>query len=363
MRLKLFTILVFALSQFQVFSYYTNQQKNINALKDSIAKIEKQLGVLKDSLNKIDIKEIARKSLMEDSLRKAADTIPAWSFGGNSALTLNQVSLANWAQGGESSYSGTVLFHLHANYKKGNTEWENSLDIGYGLLKMENSDIRKNEDKIDVSSKFGLKAIDKLFYTGLLNFKSQFDKGFNYPNDSVVVSKFFAPAYIYASVGMDYKPADGFSVYLSPASGRLIFVMDEVMADKGLYSVEKAVYDSNGVLLSHGKKARADFGASLSTRLKTVIITGINLDTKLDLFNNYTDKNKSNRNNIDINFETMLVLDVNKYIKTNFFLHLIYDDDINIPFYEYRDGAKVKTGEGPGLQVKETLGIGLSYQF
>lgn len=347
-----------------LFSNTSTESTRYKNLRDSIHVVENKLTSLKDSLitlMKRDSLALAMKN--KDRSEADEDTIRYWKYGGNGSLIFNQIELGNWAQGGESSYSGVVILKTYANYSKGAADWENTYDLAYGLIKLDGNPIRKSEDKIDVSSKFGYKAVDKLYYTGLLNFKTQFVDGFNYPNDSVVVSKFFAPAYLYASLGMDFKPDNEFSIYLSPASGRLIFVMEQELADKGAYSVEKAIYDSSGTLIQHGKRGRADFGASLRTRWKTSIVDGIHIDTKLDLFNNYTDMRKSNRKNIDVNLETSLILSITDYIKTNLFIHLIYDDDIKSPIYEWEDGVKNKIGEGPRLQVKETLGIGLSYKF
>ena len=84
-----------------------------------------------------------------------------------------------------------------ANYKKGNSTWDNSLDIGYGLLQQGEDKVRKTDDKIDFTSKYGQKAFKNWYYAGLLNFKSQMAPGFNYPDDSTEISRFLAPAYVW----------------------------------------------------------------------------------------------------------------------------------------------------------------------
>ena len=62
------------------------------------------------------------------------DSIKSWKFGGRASVNFSQVLLTNWAAGGRSSTSGVALFNLSGNYKKDHLSWENSLDMGCGLL-------------------------------------------------------------------------------------------------------------------------------------------------------------------------------------------------------------------------------------
>lgn len=283
--------------------------------------------------------------------KSQTDTTTYWKSSGNAQLLLNQASFTNWAKGGDNSYSGTALLNYNITYNDSITIWENKFNFGYGLISTEENGIRKNEDKIDILSNYSYKFTDKLFYTGKLNFKSQFTEGYNYPNDSTVVSNFFAPAYLILSAGVTYKPDDNFSFYLSPATGKVTFVNDTALSNAGAYGVEK------------GQSSRFEFGAYASVDYKVALMENITFVTGLDLFNNYTDPNADNRSNIDVNWENSLNMTVNKYITVNVFLHMIYDDDIAIPLYEKIDGVKTQTGVGPRLQVKQTLGLGFSYKF
>jgi hypothetical protein len=294
---------------------------------------------------------------------KILDTLNGWHRDGFIAINFNQMHLSNWAQGGEPSYSGSSFLNSRLFYKDSLIEWENYMELGYGVIKTEENPIRKTEDKIDINSKVGTKAYNKFFYTGLMNLKSQFTKGYNYPNDSVKISDFFAPAYLIASLGMDYKPTNSFSFYLSPATGRFIFVLDEDLANTGRFGVKPAVVDEEGNIITPGEKVKAEFGAyaTLSTNLK--LMENVHLRSKLDLFNDYTDENRNNRKNIDVNWETGLIMQVNKFITTNIFFHLIYDHNTPIPLYEKIDGVKTKVGEGPRTQIKQSLGIGFVLRF
>lgn len=279
-----------------------------------------------------------------------ADT--AWKCGGQGALNFNQVSYSDWAAGGENSISGAAYVTLFANYAKDRLSWDNQLDLGYGLLKAGDAKTRKNEDKIEFNSKVGYKMApaSKFYYTFLFNFKSQFTDGYNYaidPNGDSAVSHFLAPGYFLYSIGIDYKPCEPFSAYISPLTGRTIVVNDEELARAGAFGVE----DSN--------KTLTQLGAFLRLQYKKDVMKNVNLQTKMELFSNYLD----NPQNVAIDFQVMIGLKVNKYITANIGTQLIYDDIVNVPVLSDVSGTKTVSGYGPRLQFKEVLGVGLSVKF
>ena len=273
------------------------------------------------------------------------DTIKNFKYGGFANLSFNQVTLSNWSAGGENALATTAVLNLFGNYKKDKIGWDNTLDMGYALLKNGSSKARINEDKMELNSKLGYQAFAKVFYTFLVNFRSQFSKGYNYPNDSVPVSQFMAPGYLSIGLGLDYKPTDFFSFYLSPATGRFTFVSNQTLANAGAYGVDPAVIQ-NGVIIKQGKRIRSEFGAGLSTQIQKDIIKNVNLVSKLALFNNYTDKDIANRTNIDVNWDVMINIKAGKYLTTSIVTNLIYDQNIIAR-----------------TQFKESLGVGLSYKF
>lgn len=299
-------------------------------------------------------------SKAQDSLK--ADTL--WRLSSFTAVNFNQVGLTNWAAGGDNSFSLSGVFSGTANYKKGHTTWDNSLDLGYGILKSGTSPFRKNDDKIELNSKFGTLAKGKFYYSALLNARTQFANGFNFPNDSVIVSHFAAPAWVTLALGMDYKPNDYFSLFVSPATGKFTFVNDTRLADLGSFGVKAAEYSLiDSSLISHGRKIRGEFGASLRAKFSKDLTKYLNLTTSLLLFNNYTDPKAYNRGNIDVNWETLITIKAGKLITTSIFTNLIYDHDINIPTYQKINGEKVQVGQGPKTQFKEVIGVGLSYKI
>lgn len=285
-----------------------------------------------------------------------------WQKGGFGALNFNSLGLTNWAAGGVSANSVTAIGNIYRNYKKGKVEWRNNLDLAYGLIKNEGETLRKNEDKIDFLTKGNYGITDKLSYSSLLNFKSQFAPGFDFSDptkddkDRDEISKFLAPAYLTTSIGLNYNFTDYFSVYISPATGKFTFVNDDSIAAQNIYI--PATLDDNGVQF-YNDRYRAEFGALFNAQFKKDLTKKINLTSTLNLFNNFTDVNTANRENIDINWETMINMKLTEYIGVSFYTNLIHDNDVAVPLYE----GNTIVGYGPRTQFKRLLGVGFSYKF
>jgi len=294
-----------------------------------------------------------------DTAKTIPDSLRTWKKGGVGALNFSQAAFSNWAAGGENAVSGAALFNFFANYKKDKTNWENTLDLAYAFIRANETPLRKSDDKIDFTSKFGYKASKTLFYAGLINFKSQFSPGYNYPNDSTVISDFLTPAYILVSTGIDYKPNDNFSCFISPATGKITVVNNQELADAGAFGVAEALFDTAGVQTAGGKKFRYEFGALISLKFKKEIAKNITLSTKADFFSNYF----KTPQNMDVYWDFLLSMKVNKYVMASISTTLIYDHDIPVPLYTDVAGVKTQTGTGPRTQFKEVLAIGFSYKF
>jgi len=295
---------------------------------------------------------------------KIPDSVRYWKTQFYSAVHFNQVSLVNWAKGGESSLSGRATIKVKANYKKENFNFQNDLKFLYGIMGTKELKMQKTDDQIYLRSSIGYKAFKNWFYSMAFDVKTQFSNGYKYPNDSVKVSKFFAPAYITLSAGLDFKPTKYFSVLFSPASGKLTLVLDQDLANKGAYGVTPGVIDdSTGAVLVKGKNQKAEFGINLVMKFEKELVKNINAESTLNLYNNYFDENMPNRWNIDVDWESNITFSVNKHISTELYLRMIYDHDINIAVYDIVDGVNIKVGEGPRLQLNQSFGVGLSFKF
>jgi hypothetical protein len=278
---------------------------------------------------------------------QAADTTLGWSKSGVFSLNMAQASFTNWAAGGQNSVALNGLINLAANLKNEKSAWDNALTIGYGKMRQKGNDLGwvKTDDRIDFQSKYGQKASEKWFYSGLMSFRTQMDNGYNYPDTENKISDLLAPAYLLFSVGMDYKPNPQFSVFLSPVTSKNTIVMDEELSAIGAFGVEP------------GKKFRPELGAYANIAYKKdEIVKNVNFLTKLDLFTNYL----KNPQNIDISWEALLVMKVNEFISATVNTHLLYDDDILIKIDEGNEGEPIM---GKRAQFKEVIGVGFTYKF
>lgn len=273
------------------------------------------------------------------------DSLKTWNTGGLFSLNFSQVSLTNWVSGGRSSMAGIGIFNVFSNYKKDRILWENSLDLGYGLIKEQDMKTVKSDDRISLNSKLGFQETEKLYYSLLFNFRTQFDKGFKYPDTENVISRFMAPAYFTLALGMDYKPHKDLSIFFSPATARLTVVADDDLSAQGAFGVDP------------GEKTRFEVGALLKFDVNTEIVENVTLNNKLEFFSNYLEKPQ----NIDVRWDMMLNMKINDYLSANLITNLIYDDDVKVPLDEDDNGEI--DGSGPRIQFKEMFGVGLNVKF
>ena len=148
------------------------------------------------------------------------------------------------------------------------------------------------------------------------------------------ISNLFAPAYLTLAAGFTWKPVEYFEVMISPATGKFTFVNDDLLSDAGAYGVEP------------GENIRTEFGAYMNFRFQKDIFTNVNLLSKLELFNNYTDEDKDNAKNVDVYWDTYLNMKINNFLTASVNFLLIYDANVI-----------------ERTQMKEMFGIGLGYKF
>lgn len=274
------------------------------------------------------------------------DTVK-YKKGGLTALNVSQSSFTNWAAGGISNVNVTSLISLYANRKSAASNWENNLDLGFGLQKIDGGDYRKSEDRIEMNSKYGRTINDKLNYSVLLNFRSQFAQGFNYTDTSVVyVSNFLSPSFTTLSAGLDYRPTQGLTIYLSPITGKVTTVTDDKLSKAGAYGV------------TPGEMVRFEFGSLASIKYQRGFKNNIQLKSKLDLFSNFKDVQA-----VDINWENIFAFQVTKLLNVSLTTNLLYDQDILIPKKVEQSPGVFSVENKPRTQFKQVFSLGVTYKF
>jgi len=277
-----------------------------------------------------------------------------WVIQGRAYVHMSQGAQYQWAKGGDNIFSSLIKTKVNAKYKKGKRIWNSEIKWNYGFLfvgvpddKRKRVEYRTSDDNIDLNSSFGYKAAGDFYYSGLFNFKTQFFPGYKYPNDSVKVSNFLSPAYIVFSFGIAYEPNTNFKLLLSPITSKTTLVVKESQVDETQYGLKK------------GERLYREIGAYLKLYDKRKLYDNIFIENNLTLFSNYEHKPE----NIDLELQTDISFQVNKYFKALMSFHFIYNDDEGIPINEFVDGVYKEIGYTKGLQFQEKIMIGVGLEF
>jgi hypothetical protein len=290
----------------------------------------------------------------EPSLEEMEELKPEpiyWDLGFGSSFSLNQTYLSNWTKGGESSFASVLDLLGEATYnnKEAKTQWVNNMRINFGTINTKENGFRKNQDLFEINSKFNRNAWGKIGMSSSLYMKTQLANGYNYPNDSVVVSRFLNPASITVGLGFEYKPFKNTSLNLAPLSYKNTFVLDTALIDQTKFGIEK------------DRKTMQEMGMQLVFHNKITPFKDMSVVNQLRLFSNYL----NNPQNIDVDWEMNLEQRINWFFTIKLNIHLIYDDDTRFTVND-SEGNPVLGPDGNEKTVARTQFkefIGLSMQF
>lgn len=162
-------------------------------------------------------------------LKKVDTGDKAWKFSGSLGLNAAATGLVNWTAGGNNNVNGVVYGRFRLLYHQNSIAWDTNLDMEYGLtwIDQESDKFQKSSDKLNFATKFGWEFEKSWYLTALAGFQTQFAYGRAYDGTEAadpIISKFMAPSYTDLSLGIDWKPNDIFSIYLSPVAGRITTV-------------------------------------------------------------------------------------------------------------------------------------------
>jgi hypothetical protein len=266
-----------------------------------------------------------------------------WFLNGIGELRFSQVYLSNWSKGGENALSSLLRGDINAGYSKGKLKWENNFRLKYGVVRLKEEGVRKGEDEWEMNTSLGFKQSKQWYYSFGFNLKSQFLPGLKYPNDSVRVSSFLSPGYLYSSAGFEYKPDKKTSILASPLTFRSTFVIDTTMIDHEKFGIPADT------------KAKNEIGIYLKGNYTYQFNEDLSLENRLQFFTNYNGFNK-----VDFDYEANFRARLGPFFSVNLNFHFIYNSDVTFPVF---DDAGTEIDGKPRLQFKEWLAVGLSYRF
>lgn len=313
-----------------------------------------------------------------------------WKLKGETGLTYSNVMLKDWAAGGDNSNSLLWRGIVSLNHQ-GKGRWENTLDMAYGLVQQGDQDLRKMNDKIDFLSKYSANGFnDKWRYMALLNFKTQFTDGFKYNNNTkdLLVSGFFAPAYLTGSFGLEYLGSEKLKIFISPFSSKTTIVKeafyDKLVEERAeiiewgpegrpdyeggeQFEVDPFYRDSAETVLKTTTTYGLDWRQNTKTEIGALaqiiydhpdMVKGFGFKSRLDLFAAYANIDK-----VDIDWEFWLTYKFNKFLSLNLNTQFIYDDDIKFQKNFTNSDGSPGVKNIPRLQKRNLFGVGLVYTF
>ena len=293
--------------------------------------------------NKVDFVEKVEAPSIMDIPQDIPDTVMVqvpkfWTYKGDGFLQFMQNYVSgNWYKGGESNYSMVGALTLEANYdNKEKWIWNNKLELKLGFLRSRTDSLHKlktNEDLIRLTSKVGLQASKRWYYTLQLQAYTQFTKGYK-SNDPKIYSDFFSPFNLNLGLGMDYKVESKNkrltgSVNLSPIAINYRYVG---RVDLG---------PSYG--LKAGKHSLVEFGPNMTADLVWKFNDVVTWKTRFYAFTSFK--------RAEIEWENTFELRVSKYITANLFLFPRFDD------------ASMYDDELGYFQFKAYSSLGFAYTF
>jgi hypothetical protein len=274
-----------------------------------------------------------------------------WTKVTNMSLLFNQAAFNNqWQGGGTSNYAANFGLIHDANYSKDKLTWDNRIVIDYGIANQKDQEFtRKTNDRFELSSLVG-KQIKQTpwYYSFFLNARTQLTNGYDFgENDDgnpirTETTKILSPGYFQAGLGILWKKSDNLKLNIAPATARLILVNSQ-FTDVGQGQSAIDAFNQIGYFgVKANETSRFEFGAAIGGYGKFTLSKNIVMENVLNLYSNYLEDLK----NVDIDYTISLVMSVNKWITANIAFQAIYDDNA------------VK-----GFQIREALGVGLTYGF
>jgi hypothetical protein len=208
----------------------------------------------------------------------------------------------------------------------------------------------KSDDALRITTVYSQKFSPHWSLSARANFETQFDVGYRFDRNTrerlSIISDFMSPGRLEIGSGLRYSvgktPNFVFDGTFSPVTGKLTYVLSDTVneADYGLLP---------------GTKRLSELGMQLNTQTQISIMENVSFQNSLRLFANY-----ARPENVDVNWETLLVLKVNRFLNANFATNLIYDDDTDIVT---RNSEGEVTSSGPRVQFKHVLNVGVNFIF
>lgn len=319
---------------------------------------------LKTILSAIAMMAVVAQGFAEDP----AEEQKHWTKSGNASLQFTQGFVSkNWYKGGQSSFALLATGDYTFNYKNEKFTWDNHLEGKLGFINT-SSQYRKfitNNDLLKWTSKIGYEAGHNWYYTLQAIGQTQFATGWKdngADQDPTEISKFFNPAYLNLSLGMDWKKDTekiNWTVYISPLAYNLVYVGDPLRDFRGVNGADSKPMagriDGTAFGLKPGDFNMYDLGATAKAGMVWKACKYLTWTSQATYFSPLYNCGKYKDNGYTrLEWENTFDMPLNKFFSTKVYTHLRFDDSV---------GPENK-GEGWGyFQFTELLSFGISYNW
>ncbi len=151
-------------------------------------------------------------------------------------------------------------------------------------------------------------------------------------NEPTIKTGPLTPIRLNIALGLDYKPADGLSIVLSPINYKMVYANDTIRVAQTTFGIEM------------GKTTLNEVGSSLRVEWSWKPVREISLDTKFYCYTNYK--------RVELDLEIACDFIINRYFSARLMLHPRYDNTVILP-----------NDERAKIQFKELLSIGFAHKF
>lgn len=287
-----------------------------------------------------------------------------WTRNGNASLQFTQGFVSkNWYKGGQSSFALLATGDYTFNYKLDRFTWDNKLEgkLGFVNSSSQYRTFITNNDILKWTSKAGYEAGHNWFYTLQGIGQTQFCTGWKQAGDDVVeISKFFNPAYLNVSLGMDWKKSTetvNWSVFLGPVAYNLKFVSDPVRLDAHQQPIGRIDGTQFGIPV--GEFNAYDLGASAKAVMVWKACKYLTWTSQAQYFSPLYNVGKKDANGkhhgyTTCEWENTFDMPLNKFFSTKIYTHLRFDDSV---------GPDNRAKGWGYFQFTELLSFGISYNW
>jgi hypothetical protein len=319
----------------------------------------------------------------EDGEEEERDLKEGWNTFFSFGFDVGQLFQLNPKQGaGQNRFGFGGGFFFDGIYKKDRLLWENAASWQFGVQKLgagvivlpglnreEDVPFQKTIDELRAGSKLGyalspdskwyvsgafsLLTLAAPSYPGTETYPGNFIRNFA---DTRINTKFFNPATITLSAGLEYVPNDNFRIYFSPLGAKWIVVTDDVIAAQGIHGnpVDRESFNEETRFYEDFDNVDSQLGALLRAAYrKDFIQDRMFYRTNLVLYSNYL----RNPQNIDVDWTNELGVKILGGLEISLLVNVFYDDDMlmQISDFDGPNGIKVDEEGNPVLGKRVNL--------